>query len=447
LILYPLPPDGELIGLEFYNRIHTEDQDIHVIIPTILICKKLACFNSTIFNYLVSDRLSEIFKGWSINNTGESRIGRVLYNSDFKGHQVKTIAKWLFTIDNEGLRFLKMIGSNLKEHLMNSEGSNGDYLKTEIPFNGDVNFFLEGKKFFYRNNSIFITERILSVGFDKNIFTVDSIELIPMYDKRSTESRKDKNVTEVDRNVAYNTNDELEFERGNYAGNSFHGIETEELPDDTGDDFGLDIPIKIIRREDQENAFISHNNPVWMDLEGRTIETEKVDSDSMLLRTEFDLPTPTIKRFEYLRSVANILYKDYDIRNKFFELDNRITESGVQNIDFHGKSEHFLLIELNTNSRFFYILEFNSGHTGIFHSLQLNKISNEVMILLVREFLKNEKRWSSIRNISEAFEKKFNVRILTPMEHQVKYLGSKESIERKAAKKLYDRVQFVLNHP
>lgn len=445
----PLNNDDDLDGLNYYYF----DLKNNKVILTDNVLSKYFSFKSTKFiSRLITNGINELF---DINNIRigfdeqGNKTGYLRYNNDLiSKNDIKGISYLFFMKNNSGVKYLKSLESNIVSYFINNKNNqeklgSGLYLDTKYPFNHNISYILQGKRFQVGNDYYFIAEKIVSHIAKTNEFIVDRVELERMNPKNSTKDRKNKEKEDVNR-PGEPQKSQLEFTTG-VSGNPIGNIK--ENATNTNNSIGFSIPTYRKKRESQNKAYNVTKLPNDQELKGDTIVVQESDNETNVQRNSFfdEIKIITVDKFNLMNLVSEML-KGYGVIIEYNYLNKLTLQTNVY--DFDGSKA--MVIPLNYEGKYFYIIDFEKSSGGFIRTNSMSKISPLTLELFIKECLKinndikkdDSKKglnfWTKIRSKEEEILEKQGIIIETPFDHPRMNIKSENEAAEKIAKKIFN---------
>lgn len=465
----PLNNDDDLDGLNYYYF----DLRNNKVILTDNVLSKYFSFKSTRFiSRLITNGINELF---DINNIRigfdeqGNKTGYLRYNNDLiSKNDIKGISYLFFIKNNSGIKYLKSLESNIVSYFINNKDNqqklnSGVYLDTKYPFNYNISYILQGKRFQVGNDYYFIAEKIVSHIAKTNEFIVNRVELEPMNPKDSTKDRKNKEKEDVNRPVEPIKN-QLEITT-NISGNPISNIK--ENPINTNKPNGFSIPTFKKKRKSQNKAYNVTKLPNNQELKGDTAVVQESDNETKSQRNSFFEQINIIKvdKFELMNLVSeNLKNNGVIIENNY--LNKSIIQKNVY--DFDGPK--VMVISLCYDGKYFYIIDFEKSSGGFIRTNYMTKIAPITLELFIKECLKiniktdkskkvdnknddNENKdenkglsfWTKVRLKEKEIFEKHGVIIEMPFDHPRINIKSKNEAAEKISNKIFnDRIKKIV---
>ncbi len=445
-------------SLKYYWLVGKTDfiEKVKVIMPVHVFCNYFYFRQSNLITLIFNHTLSEVFtlENKKIISLPSSRVGYVKYdNTKIDRGQAETLAPFLFIKNNAGIKYIDAIGNNLVSFLYNNRGNKeilnkGIYLNTEIPFQDEIHFKIQGKHFHDgEGNNYLLAYRIVNHSFlVDNPLTVDEIRLERLFpEKRRKKKDRDTTGTGV-RLIPPKPNSNTEITLDNKAGNS--RVPIQENESQANGLFDLDIPIKHLVNDPLDEDYDPNIILTDLELDKATLNAYKTDPESEYLRQKYTASTTKINRFDLISLSIKCLKERYDVDYNFAPLDLKQSSKELYGIYENGTFHKVMVIELCYNNEYFYTVEFERGYTGFFHQVekeQLIPFYLETFVIhslrILTELKKGEHIWTIIRKKMDSFMREKNIVLRVNLSHQVKdYKNDLEAAEHMAKKIFYDRI-------
>lgn len=415
--------------------------------------------NDVLINNAFSGELIEGFKlkeivYYKCKETGEL-IGKLKFDTEkLSKDQAIILAPYMFFKDGSGIKFLKSIYSHVnKAFLDRLSGKKSTYLSFHWDDFRNYEIMVQGKPYFTVSangkEEYLLAYQINSFKFkDRKPYIVDKIELYPISSKDSTDDRENHDPEVVNRprdpeteSIALNLNADMAL--------LLPPINT---PVETEQGNPFNIPVELIKRDQQNNAYIVNHIPNNDAINSVTRDLEYLENESESIRENIKNIIITVGKFEYFREVLNVLKEEFFSKSSSFHINSYPPS-------FFQKSFH--IAEISYLSKYIYLVEFGSGIIGVFNSGNLNKISTERLSGIISAFLQKEDKvesgkvlWTQIKNKFEnEFYERYYIVIHTGVKHlntfgEVKAKNAKESIRygaSRCAKNIYNnRIKNVI---
>lgn len=454
----PLNNDDNLNGLSYYLFNLKSNK---VIITDYVISKYFSMKSSKFISKLISNGINELFdlKNIKIETDKDgNKIGFLRYNNNLLGYRdVKSIAYLFFMKDNVGINYLKSFETNILSYFINNKDNDvklkeGLYLDTSLPFNQDIYFEIQGKRFQVEKDYFFIAEKIVSHKVESNMFIVDEVKIEEIYPKNSTKERDELDEIKVNRPSQPQEN-ELEITNDN-PGNLQANIKDNFIS--LTNPFGFNLPTNKNKRNSQQNSYDVTTVPSDTQLTGQTILLQDTDDDYANLRNniiEDYLEVKKINKFELMNLVTEVL-KKYNVKIEYNYLNKSILTSNVYNFD----GFRVMVIPLCYENNYFYIIDFEKGLAGFIRNNYKSRIDPITLELFVKQCLKINKDlkngkgskglgiWTRVRMYEIEILEKYGIILEMPFEHPIKDLKNELDVAEKIAKKIFnERIIKILN--
>lgn len=382
----------------------------------------------------------------SISN---ERIVELEYDQDkLQKKEAFIIAPYLFIKNNIGTKFIKSVGSNVYNSLIQNRirKEKNCYLDFKFDFS---NYVIEcyGKEFYniineYKKDYYTLIYQINKFDFlDKNPYTVDKILLIPFNSKNSTKDRDNHAANEVNR--------PLKPKPSAYVLLLDHDAANPTNPDTsikpTDQSLPFRIKVETLERKDQLEAYIVNWLPATHESEGIVRDLENLDNEAKNSRenlereiayldsiSQFEHFNKTIDQLELIDPVHTIVQRD--------PLGIGINQYPVQ-----IESLWISIIEVIWNSEYTYLIEFGKGFIGVFNHVNYTKIAaNNLNLLFLiferyREHAHEEKKsfWTYINLYAHKFQRDYQIIIQKGIEHTRMQIKGQNDVFSQTAKRIY----------
>ncbi|MCT3950233.1 hypothetical protein HZQ32_17040 [Elizabethkingia anophelis] len=383
------------------------------------------------------------------DSTSNERIVELEYDQDkLKKKEAFLIARYLFIKNDIGTKFIKSVGSNVYNSLIQNriKKEKSCYLDFKFDF---CNYVIEcyGKEFYnkvneYKKDYYTLIYQINKFDFqDKNPYTVDKILLIPFNSKNSTKDRDNHEAMEVNR--------PLKPKPSAFVLLLDHDTANPTTPDTsikpTDQSLPFRIKIEILERKDQLEAYTVNWLPATHESEGIVRDLENLDNDAKNLRenlereiayldsiSQFEHFNKTIDQLELIDPVHTIVQRD--------PLGIGINQYPVQ-----IESLWISIIEVIWNSEYTYLIEFGKGFIGVFNHINYSKIDADNLNILLPIFeryklLAHEGKksfWTYINLYAHKFQRDHQVIIQKGVEHTRMQIKGQNDVFLQTAKRIY----------
>lgn len=424
---------------------------VHVILPIQTLCNYLFFKSSNIINRLLNEDLGQCFmlKSKKIIHKEDKKIGFVIYdNKKLNYSEAKALAPFLFMRNNSGIKSITALETNLKHFFYSNKNDiskfkKGTYLYTELPFNHQTFFKLQGKEFNDNGKHYFMAYRIIGHEFrGKNIFDVDEVLLEKLYPQNNLKNQNSSQNTVITGTTPVLL-ENLEISITNTSGNNSIPIHQEIIETDSFFDF--DIPIYEVIKDVNDKDYDATLIPNDMDIEGATLAPYISDSDSEFIRVNYNSSLKEVNRFEFIKQTVNILHLNYGVEFKFKTMNKVISSSLTYNFIKLERSHQVMVVELLFENKYFYLVEFEMGHTGFIHDNRFDSIIPFRLEMFVVDCLthyteleKNQRFWTVLKEKTVLFLKRHSIVVEMSLEHQSKGFKTNEEVILKMANKIFD---------
>lgn len=465
----PLNNDDDLEGLSYYFF----DLNSNKVILTDNVLSKYFSFKSTKFiSRLITNGINELFDIDNITIAFDEqgiKTGYLKYNNDLLSkNDIKGISYLFFMKNNSGIKYLKSLESNIVSYFINNKDNqeklrSGVYIDTKYPFNHEISYILQGKRFQVDKDYYFIAEKIVSHIAKTNEIIVDRVELEPMNPNDSTKDRKNKEKEDVNR-PGEPIKNQLEITT-NISGNPIGNIK--ENPIKTNNPNGFSIPTFKKKRKSQNKAYNVIKLPNDQEFKGDTAVVQESDNETKAQRNSFFEQINIIKvdKFELMNLVSEKLKKnEVIIENNY--LNKSILQENVY--DFDGSK--VMVLSLCYENKYFYIIDFEKSSGGFIRTNYMTKIAPMTLELFITECLKiniktdkskkvdnkndnNENKdenkglsfWTKVRLKEKEIFEKHGVIIEMPFDHPRINIKSKNEAAEKISNKIFnDRIKKIV---
>lgn len=435
-------------NLRYYIFASSKKERIFLTMETI--CNYAFFRTSKLVGMLLNNNIHDLFVlgDRKIITANDRRVGLLKYdNHKLSYADAREIAHFFFMKNNKGITSLEAIESRLKNFFIANRNNKdqleaGTYLDTDLPFNANIKFKLQGRKFSDGDSWYFLASRIVSHENDEELFLIDEVRLEELHPKNSTKERDSLDKVKVTLPKPPKNNSSG-VTLDNTSGNSRANIQEENFNVNNASGFG--IPVTKIVRDTQDKAYDVNLIPSDDELNGATICTYDVDPNSQNARlnfTEHFAPLESISRFDFIRLAIKKLEEEYRVVCKYDNLDN--TYISPENI-YYFQNRRVMVISLNFNDKFYYLVELDRGYTGFIYDDNKNQISPFTLDLFLKECIKKlstlkkkQHIWTIMRKIQEEILHDLNIVIDDPLAHQTEGFKSTEEATSHMAKKIFN---------
>lgn len=443
-IYSPLDDSIDFKGLNYYAFGRTNNRTI---LTNYVLSKYLFLRSSKFISSLFRNGIAELFdlNDIKIIISEGKRVGLLKYNNNLLGEaDVRGIAHLFFIKDNLGTSFFNYIESNILSFFINNRDKpeilkEGVYLDANFPFNENVNFTIQGKKFKENEDEFFISERIVKHEASSTLFLIDEIRIEEIYPKNSTEERTALDSIDINAIRQPNIGD-VKLTNTDSLGNSQADIVDNNFEMDNQN--GFQFPIKKIIRDTQDSAYNVKLIPTDDELNTATIINQGSDSTSQEVRINFVeqfIEPMSLSKFELMRLAVNKL-KELSVICEFDCLNHKILSNNTYMI----KSSSVMVISLCYKGNYFYVIELENDFAGFVRSDTLERIDPVKLDFFIKVCLdinKEHRVWTKIREQQMEILEKYGIIIEMPLKHKIKGLKTTSDIAKHMADKIYnDRI-------
>lgn len=456
---YPFPKNDELHGLNYFHlniferdftKSQKETKEIKCILPADILCHFLFFKSNNLLNILLMNRLADFvpIDRIKIYQEEDIIIGELAYdNTKLKKRDVEYLAPYFFFKNSRGIKSMYSIGSNLINDLIvknNNDEEVKSSIKIDLPFDCKSKMTLQGKEFFDSGSdcNYFVVYNILKLELeDTKQLIVDRIRVVPMHPNDSTKDRKNHKPIVIERNQADRGNDNLDINIDNIPGNSAFPVGEERIDKVILSEL-FNIPIEHSKREKQLNAYQVKTNIFKKEIDSITTCLDDFDSNSKAMRTNFSEITLTINRYDYIVRAIEKLKENIIVEAKYLSLNRELSKMKTIYLFYAGRAYEVMIVQLLYEGRYYYIVEFDKGYTGLISNKNYLNITVDKLILLLREFMVRKIKWSEFHESSDDFLKQHDIIVFEPIEHQKNKFKSIDDLIKHASGKIEQKIKY-----
>jgi len=445
----PLNEDMDFEGLSYYtfNSENDYGKSIKVILPIHVLCHYIFFKSSNLIYLLINHDLSEFFymNDKAILDLEGEKVGFVKYNNSvIKEQDAINLAPFLFMQNDKGIHALNSLSLRLKKFFIEYKDYEsviklGKYLDTDWPFTKNMNLNIQGKEFTVNGESFFMGYRIINHNIKGNLLTVDRIRVL----KTFSTSKVNDDSTKLSITVKNNSDRNLETSLENIVGNSTYNIQQNFIETDSV--FNFEVPVDIISNNESDASYNMNLIPSEEDLSKGTLNTFNADPESEYIRQEFNSRFKLkIDRFDFVINAVSKLKTEFNIDANFNTLDKKMLTQHTYNF----QDNKVMVIELNHEDHFYYLVEFDRGTLGFIHKTDFTSVIPlflEIFIdnclLELENLYKNEYLWTRIKKKKNEFLEEYQIVVRTSLTHQVDGFENADEAAIHMAEKIYnDRI-------
>ncbi|MDV3982169.1 hypothetical protein CMT48_13950 [Elizabethkingia anophelis] len=383
------------------------------------------------------------------DSTSNEKIVELEYDQDkLSEKEAFIIARYLFIKNDIGIKFIKSVGSNVYNSLIQNriKKEKGHYLDFKFDFS---NYVIEcyGKDFYnkvneYKKDYYSLIYLINKFDFlEKNPYTVDKILLIPFNSKNSTKDRDNHEANEVNR--------PLKPKPSAFVLLLDHDTANPTNPDTsikpTDQSLPFRIKIEILERKDQLEAYTVNWLPAPHESEGIVRDLENLDNDAKNSRENLE------REIAYLDSISQFEHFNKTIDQlELIDPVHIIVQRdplgiGINNYPVQIESLWITIVEIIWNSEYTYLVEFGKGFIGVFNHINYSKIDADNLNILLSIFeryklLAHEGKksfWTYINLYAHKFQRDHQIIIQKGVEHTRMQIKGQNDVFLQTAKRIY----------
>ncbi len=383
------------------------------------------------------------------DSTSNEKIVELEYDQDkLSEKEAFIIARYLFIKNDIGTKFIKSVGSNVYNSLIQNriKKEKGHYLDFKFDFS---NYVIEcyGKEFYnkvneYKKDYYSLIYQINKFDFlEKNPYTVDKILLIPFNSKNSTKDRDNHEANEVNR--------PLKPKPSAFVLLLDHDTANPTNPDTsikpTDQSLPFRIKIEILERKDQLEAYTVNWLPAPHESEGIVRDLENLDNDAKNSRENLE------REIAYLDSISQFEHFNKTIDQlELIDPIHIIVQRdplgiGTNNYPVQIESLWITIVEIIWNSEYTYLVEFGKGFIGVFNHINYSKIDADNLNILLSIFeryklLAHEGKksfWTYINLYAHKFQRDHQIIIQKGVEHTRMQIKGQNDVFLQTAKRIY----------
>ncbi|MGG6229351.1 hypothetical protein [Tenacibaculum sp. SDUM215027] len=375
--------------LKTYNKFIKEKFYI-VLIPEIVLTKFFFFEKNSVdgINAMVNGHFTEdiIKKRYIIKKDG-IRTGYIRYDNNVLPEQsIRKLVNLLFLKSDQGIKAIKELNSSL---YVNNQ------IAKRLPFNSNMNISLYGRYLGKKSSNkegvlnIFMAFGINSLDIeDRSIFTVDRYDITKDIETNTTDSAdkapREKYTSLLQRNRNKSKNQSI---KNNSRVKSSR--ESEIIKDNTFSSFGVDLPIFIRKRTEQDKKWEMQDQKLIIH------DTDSITGDSDICQDSTSsgrnyarqniAPKVIDRSFNFFNKVASTLAKE-GISGKYLKINNR--NSFYNRITFCNKNFWYLIFEIEYKEKYFYLIRLDPSLTSyipLLNESNLRKIElNDLRLILIK---------------------------------------------------------------
>ena len=362
----------------------------------------------------------------------------------------ESIGKYLFTKYNSGYKALNKINDHQSEWLNQAKRNElcRAYVKTNLPFSIKTKLSIKGIFLTERDSKdkkflVFSIEEATPVQSDKSFFEISKLILIDLTDKRSSDSSDSKPVKEY--NGVINQNGQYDHLENQELSNDPVNNSLPEVENDTikNKKFRSDLDFDKLPRLDQLNKYVKNKN-ILLDIKQLSTNYNEQSGNSETAKYQaieeksFSFFKVFFQAMELLRKEGNSVgYLSLNEMHLYSRLTIASSETKIKSgrrslvvciCQVKIESSNYVIIESGENK---YIGMFSCTNNYSF------EIKGDIRIKTFLEEVLNihNYNWSKINvEMNSDFQKKHNIKIFRPIEHEMKkyqLLSRGHGIEKK----------------